>query len=121
MPSYLYYIPLQYVPGLQTKERHTMLLTLVCILIFRPFRKTKLNIMAVLLPHAVVGCIELILFYGGFGCSLLALIACLIHSATSLALAKHLHRGYEPITRTYPSRLFLSSSTDSTRAHVPSR
>jgi hypothetical protein len=60
--------------------------------------------MAALLPHAVAGWTELVLFCGDFDCSLLSLIACLVHSGTYPALAKHLHRGYEPTTRTYPDR-----------------
>jgi hypothetical protein len=78
---------------------------LVCRSYVSSSATSKRSIMAALLPHAVAGRTELALFYGDFNCSLLSLlIACLVHSGTYPALAKHLHRGYEPITRTYPDR-----------------
>ncbi|KAI9929517.1 hypothetical protein ASPWEDRAFT_184012 [Aspergillus wentii DTO 134E9] len=49
--------------------------------------------------HTVAGLAELALYYGGYPCSLPAVAACLVHSATSWMLVKHLKKGYPPITK----------------------
>ncbi|KAF9894906.1 hypothetical protein FE257_004528 [Aspergillus nanangensis] len=49
--------------------------------------------------HSMAGSIEIILYYLGFRCSLVAVAACLVHSWTGLMLVKHLKNGYPPLTR----------------------
>lgn len=49
--------------------------------------------------HIAAASLELILYYYWGQCSLLAVLACLIHSWTSLMLVKRLQKGYPPLTR----------------------
>ncbi|PLB48641.1 hypothetical protein P170DRAFT_474994 [Aspergillus steynii IBT 23096] len=49
--------------------------------------------------HTAAGATEVVLYYLGFRCSLMAVAACLIHSWTALMLVKNLRNGYPPLTR----------------------
>ncbi|PTU16983.1 hypothetical protein P175DRAFT_0447294 [Aspergillus ochraceoroseus IBT 24754] len=49
--------------------------------------------------HILGGSMEIILYYGGFNCSLLSIAGTLMHSVTSLILVKNLPNGYPPHTR----------------------
>ncbi|GES64685.1 hypothetical protein ATEIFO6365_0009017400 [Aspergillus terreus] len=49
--------------------------------------------------HSIAGTVEIILYYLGFRCSLMAVVACFVHSWTALMLVKNLQNGYPPLTR----------------------
>ncbi|KAE8372670.1 hypothetical protein BDV26DRAFT_285760 [Aspergillus bertholletiae] len=52
-----------------------------------------------LIWHILSGTLEVILYYGDFNCSIAAVVACWVHSYTSLTLVKGLPNGYPPHTR----------------------
>ncbi|KAB8260431.1 hypothetical protein BDV32DRAFT_47149 [Aspergillus pseudonomiae] len=49
--------------------------------------------------HVLAGITELALYFSNLNCTLLAVVACYVHSITSLSLAKRLPNGYPPHTR----------------------
>ncbi|KAE8150416.1 hypothetical protein BDV25DRAFT_139820 [Aspergillus avenaceus] len=62
------------------------------LLVYRPYHKA--------LPwHILAGITELSLYYGNFPCSMLSVVACYMHSITSLILVARLPNGYPPHTR----------------------
>jgi hypothetical protein len=50
----------------------------------------------VLLWHILSGALEVIFYYRNFNCLIAAVMACCVHSVTSLALVKDLPNGYPP-------------------------
>lgn len=55
--------------------------------------------------HALAGIVEILLFYSGAQCSILAVAACLVHSISGLMLVKNLRKGYSVITRMFDGSL----------------
>ncbi|KAJ5335643.1 uncharacterized protein N7506_005703 [Penicillium brevicompactum] len=93
---------LKFITRPHTNDSDAILLTLYASLaVHRCFEKGKLyrSFHRALPAHIVSGFLELVLYYSDLECSALAVVACFVHSLTSLVLVHRLPNGYPPHTR----------------------